>query len=162
MADFEFAVIKTIRREGGDKLTDDQADPGGLTRYGISKRAHPEVDPHNLSLEGAKAIYHNEYWNPLQADSIVSQPIAETLFDSAVNMGVEQAVKLAQVVLGQQADGNLGPTTLAALNEADTKEFQAAYLIAKMARYLTIIKKNPVLKKYLYGWAVRAFEVGGV
>jgi len=162
MADFEAAVTKTIRREGGDAITEDPDDPGGLTRFGISKRAHPEIDPRNLTLESAKAIYRKDYWNPLEGDSITSQAIAETLFDTAVNMGVAQAVRLAQVVLGQLADGNVGPATLDALNAADPREFQAAFLIAKTARYMAIIKKNRKLEKFLYGWLVRAFEVGGV
>ncbi len=38
MADFEKAVLKTLIREGGAKITKDPNDPGGLTKYGISKR----------------------------------------------------------------------------------------------------------------------------
>ncbi len=161
MAEFEPAVTKTIRREGGDQFTEDPDDPGGATRYGISKRAHPDVDPRNLTLDGAKAIYRRDYWNPLQGDSLASQPVAEALFDTAVNMGTAQAVKLAQVVLSLPADGELGPATLAALNAADGPEFIAAFTLDKVVRYLVLIKKNRKLEKYLYGWLVRTFEIGG-
>ena len=159
MADFELAVTKTIRREGGDQITEDPDDPGGLTRWGVSKRAHPEVDPRNLSLDGAKAIYRKDYWDLLQGDSLASQPVAEMLFDTAVNMGASQAVKLAQVVLSLPADGDLGPATLAALNAADPAEFAAAFIVAKVARYLALVKKNPKLEKYFYGWVRRTLEV---
>ncbi len=158
MADFEAAVAKTIRREGGDKLTDDPDDPGGLTRYGISKRAHPDVDPRNLSLDGAKAIYRKEYWDPLKGDSIASQPVAELLFDAGVNMGEAQAVKLAQLVLELPQDGIFGPATLAALNADSALVFIAAYSMAKVARYVALVKKDPKLEKYFYGWVRRTLE----
>lgn len=159
MADFEPAVTKTIRREGGDQFTDDPDDAGGATRWGISKRAHPEVDPKNLTLDGAKTIYLKDYWTPLQGDSLTSQPIAEALFDTAVNMGTAQAVKLAQVVLGLPPDGDLGPATLAALNAADPAEFAAGFIVAKVARYLALVKKNPKQEKFFYGWVRRTMEV---
>ena len=159
MADFEPAVTKTIRREGGDTLTDDPDDPGGLTRYGISKRAHPEVDPRNLTLDSAKEIYRKEYWNPCQGDAIKSQLLAELIFDSAVNMGVNQAIKLVQIASGLEPDGVLGPNTLQAINEADPSTFAAAYVLAKITRYLALVKKNRKLEKYFYGWVRRTLEV---
>lgn len=159
MADFETAVTKTIRREGGDQFTEDPDDPGGATRYGISKRAHPEVDPKNLSLEGAKAIYRKDYWDPLQGDAVTSQLLAELVFDSAVNMGVGQAIKLAQIAAGLEPTGTLDAGTLQAMNEADPTSFAAAYVLAKITRYLALVKKNRKLEKYFYGWVRRTLEV---
>ena len=42
MAHFERAIDKTLAWEGG--YVNDPKDPGGETKYGISKRAHPDVD----------------------------------------------------------------------------------------------------------------------
>ena len=42
MAYFERAIDKTLAWEGG--YVNDPKDPGGETKYGISKRAHPDVD----------------------------------------------------------------------------------------------------------------------
>lgn len=159
MADFDAAVTKTIRREGGDTLTDDPDDAGGLTRYGISKRAHPEVDPRNLTLEGAREIYRKEYWKGVRGDEITHQVKAELLFDSAVNMGVAQAVKLAQIAIDLPADGAMGPTTLATLNEADPAAFGAAFMLAKIARYVALVRKNRSQEKFFYGWVKRTLEV---
>ena len=55
MAHFERAIDKTLAWEGG--YVNDPKDPGGETKYGISKRAHPDVDIKNLSREKACAIY---------------------------------------------------------------------------------------------------------
>jgi lysozyme family protein len=60
MPGFERALAFTLRWEGG--LSQDPDDPGGTTKYGISARAHPEVDVRNLTLEDAKEIYRKEYW----------------------------------------------------------------------------------------------------
>jgi len=160
MADFEPAVTKTIRREGGDAVTEDPDDPGGLTRYGISKRAHPEVDPRNLSLDGAKAIYRKDYWGPCDGDMLKSQLVAELIFDAAVNMGVNQAIKLAQIAAGLEPTGVMDGTLLAVLNEADQDQFAAAFILAKITRYLALVKKNRKLEKYFYGWVRRTLEVG--
>jgi lysozyme family protein len=159
MADFETAVAKTIRREGGDTLTDDPDDPGGLTRYGISKRAHPEVDPRNLTLEGAKEIYRKDYWIPCRGDAIRNQMQAELIFDSAVNMGVNQAIKLAQIATGLEPTGAMDDAALSAVNDSEPGAFAAAFVLAKIARYLSLVKKNRKLEKYFYGWVRRTLEV---
>jgi lysozyme family protein len=159
MADFEPAVTKTIRSEGGDQITDDPADPGGLTRFGISKRAHPEVDPRNLSLESAKAIYRRDYWDPCDGDLIQSQIVAELVFDAAVNMGPAQAVKLVQIAIGLEPTGVMDGALLDALNQSEEKEFAAAFILAKIARYLALVKKNRKLEKFFYGWVRRTLEV---
>lgn len=162
MADFEPAVTKTIKKEGGDTLTEDPNDPGGLTRFGISKRSHPEVDPRNLTLDQAKQIYKREYWDPLLADSITNQTVAEMIFDTSVNMGIHQAVRLIQIVLGIQVDGIIGPQTIDALNVVDPNEFLAAFALVKVSRYVMLVKQNRKLEKFLFGWLTRALDVEGV
>jgi len=42
-------IKEVLRREGGAKLTKDPDDPGGVTKYGISKRSNPDVDVENLT-----------------------------------------------------------------------------------------------------------------
>ena len=49
MSDFDKAFELVIGHEGG--LVDHPADPGGLTKYGISKRAYPNLDIRNLTLD---------------------------------------------------------------------------------------------------------------
>lgn len=66
------------------------ADPGGETKYGISKRAHPDVDIKSLTLEGAQAIYQREYWEPLGCDAM-PWSAALLVFDCGVNEGLSVA-----------------------------------------------------------------------
>lgn len=161
MADFNQAIGKTLAHEGGAKFTDDPNDRGGATKYGISQRAYPDVDIRNLTEQQARDIYKRDYWDRSRADEITSQAIAENIFDTAVNMGVRTASRLAQVALGiEPADGIIGSQSLKTINDADESLFIANYTIAKIARYAYICNRNKTQKKYLLGWINRA--LGGV
>jgi len=161
MADFNKAIGKTLAHEGGAKFTDDPTDRGGATKYGISQRAYPDVDIRNLTEQQAQDIYKRDYWDRIRADEITSQAIAENIFDTAVNMGVRTASRLAQVALDiEPADGIIGSQSLKTINAADESLFIASYTIAKIARYAYICNRNKSQKKYLLGWINRA--LGGV
>ncbi len=161
MADFNKAIVKTLVHEGGAKFTDDPTDRGGATKYGISQRAYPNVDIRNLTEQQARDIYKRDYWDRIRADEITSQAIAENIFDTAVNMGVRTASRLAQVALDiEPADGIIGSQSLKIINAADESSFIANYTIAKIARYTYICNRNKSQKKYLLGWINRA--LGGV
>ena len=161
MADFEPAVMKTIAREGGARYTETAGDAGGATKYGISKRAYPQLDIANITEPQAKDIYRADYWNAVRGDEIASQAVAENLFDTAVNMGVSRAVKLAQLALGlKPVDGQLAAETFAAINAADPDRFLADYTLAKVARYVSLCNNNRAQGKFLLGWLNRA--MGGM
>jgi len=87
--DFEVAVDFVLAREGG--YSNDSDDPGGETKYGISKRAHPNVDIANLTIEGAVSIYFHEYWKPLE--HIEPSSMRFLVFDSGVQHGVARALR---------------------------------------------------------------------
>lgn len=85
---------QTLRFEvGADQkggYTKDPKDPGGETKYGISKRAHPELDIENLTPEQALRIYLNDYWFPSGADDL-PYPACLIVFDTAFLCGVGRA-----------------------------------------------------------------------
>ncbi len=43
----------------------DPIDPGGETKYGISKRSYPHEDIKHLNLKRAAWLYEQDFWNPL-------------------------------------------------------------------------------------------------
>ncbi len=69
----------------------DPSDPGGETKWGISKGGNPNVDIPNLTPEQAADIYINEYWDPAGCDALV-YPLCTVVFDSAVQHGVKRAL----------------------------------------------------------------------
>lgn len=84
MSNFDAAFQIVVGMEGG--YVNDPADPGGETKYGISKRRYPAEDIPNLTLDRAKFLYQRDYWNPHHCEFL---PWAEALlvFDTAVNGG---------------------------------------------------------------------------
>ena len=85
MDNFTRAIEFTLQWEGeGGKA--DPGDPGGLTKWGISQRAHPNVDVASLTREQAVQIYHDEYWVFMGCDGF-DFPLDAVVFDTAVNLG---------------------------------------------------------------------------
>ncbi|MDH5527809.1 MAG: hypothetical protein OEY97_10940 [Nitrospirota bacterium] len=158
MALFDPAVAATIVREGGDAITRDRNDPGGTTRWGISQRAYPELDVAALTRAQAEVIYRRDYWMPVCGEGIRHQRVAEALFDSAVNLGVDRAVKIAQQVLGVRMDGQVGPVTLAALNGADPHRFLTRFALEKVRYYALLCTGRTPLKRFLLGWVNRTLD----
>lgn len=110
----ERALVDLFGHEGG--LVNNPADPGGLTKFGISQRAYPKVDIKALTLESAASIYARDYWDATPAGAVGTYDLAYAIFDAAVNSGPKQAVKWLQQTLGAAADGSWGPESKAALN----------------------------------------------
>lgn len=99
-ANFDQAVEFVLEREG--YLSNDKFDRGGLTKYGISQKANPDIDVRNLTREDAIAIYKDRYWDAIGADGM-DMATALVAFDSAVNHGVGNARKMLA-----QTNGDVG------------------------------------------------------
>jgi lysozyme family protein len=111
VAVFDRALQLVLRHEGG--LVDNPKDPGGLTKFGISQRAYPQLDIRGLTVADAADIYRKDYWDKIHGDDL-PEPLAIVLFDTAVNVGWPRAILMLQESLGVTVDGNIGPQTLAA------------------------------------------------
>jgi lysozyme family protein len=111
MTAFDRALALVLRHEGG--LVDDPRDPGGLTNCGISQRAYPNLDIRNLSVADIALIYRTDYWDAIKGDQL-PEGLAICVFDAAVNMGTDKAIRLLQKACSVQVDGILGSNTLRA------------------------------------------------
>jgi len=149
MSNFDEAIGFVLANEGG--LSNDPADPGGLTNFGISQKSYPNLDIRNLTREDAVQIYQDDFWNKFQYGDITSQRVATKLFDSSVNMGPVRAVRLLQLAVNVQADGVLGVQTIAAVNAADESNLMDEFK-AQLAKYYCDLGKP----EFLLGWLRRA------
>ena len=111
MSNFDRAFAIVVGIEGG--YVNDPKDPGGETKYGISKRQYPNIDIKNLSLQQARDIYQRDYWNTHGLDSL-EYGKALLVFDTAVNGGNHQrwysmfgGYPLPEFVISFQAEHNL-------------------------------------------------------
>jgi lysozyme family protein len=84
MSNFDSAFGIIVGIEAG--YVNDPQDPGGETKYGISKRRYPNEDIKNLTLDRAKALYQRDYWNAHKCDNMPWEQ-ALLVFDTAVNGG---------------------------------------------------------------------------
>lgn len=95
---FVAAVNEVLGEEAG--YVNNPADPGGETKWGISKRAFPSVDIVNLTREQASALYRTNYWNPLLQYTLDPQ-FRLVAFECAVNQGLARCRSLIEVSKGQ-------------------------------------------------------------
>jgi hypothetical protein len=127
-------IDRVIGREGG--YVNDPNDRGGETKFGISKRANPDVDVANLTKEQAARIYKERYWNAINADQLPAN-IREIAFDAAVNQGVGW--------------------TQNALAQAGNDPQKLLELRAQ--RYQNTVDDDPSQNKFLTGWMNRLRDV---
>lgn len=58
---FNLAMSFVHKWEGGEKYTNDKDVPGGETKFGIFKRAYPNVDSKSLTRAGADHSNISDY-----------------------------------------------------------------------------------------------------
>lgn len=154
---FQRAFELVIGHEGG--YVNDPRDPGGETRWGISKRAHPEEDIKNLTKERAREIYRDEYWNPTAARIYDIAPrLATALFDAAVNQGNGFAVQALQGLVHVKQDGIIGPNTLSAVQDALDAHGEDWLIAQFMAQRVLAYARNRNWSVYGFGWMVRVMK----
>lgn len=145
---FAVAFDRVIGTEGG--YVNNPADPGGETNWGISKRSYPHINIAALSREGAKTIYHRDFWNRIHADTL-PDGIAFQVFDFAVNSGIETAIRHLQRAVGVADDGHWGPVSrkaAASMSESDI----VLRLNASRLDFMTRLTNWPNASR---GWARR-------
>lgn len=134
MAEFLTAYHNTKKWEGG--YTDHPDDNGNWTggRKGSGKligtnkgisapqlmkylgRVPTVQDMKFISDDTVKAIYKNNFWVPVRGDEIRWQMHANSIYDSAVNMGPKQAIILAQRAAGLPETGRMNQQLLNHIN----------------------------------------------
>lgn len=155
ITDFPKAIEFVLEQEGGYTL--DPNDPGGETKYGISKKAYPNLDIGNLTLEQAKQIYVEDYWKPCRCDELPS-PFAIALFDSAVNQGVSTAIRILQKSFGLEQDGIIGSKTITATLGANGRGIKR-YLAERLASYSRLMASNNNLLVFAANWYFRVISL---
>ena len=145
---FSKALDFVLASEGG--LSDDPADPGGLTNFGISQRSYPNEDIRAMTRERAAFLYKRDYWTPIHGDLLGAAGLC--VFDSAVNQGPRLAVRLLQSALDVEMDGKVGPDTMEALRQADMSDTIHRFTASRIQHYAG----TEGWYKYQRGWVLRA------
>jgi lysozyme family protein len=161
--DFDQAFGIVVGVEGGYSI--DPNDPGNWTggkvgvgmlkgtKFGISAASYPNVDIKNLTLNEAKQIYLEDFWQDSRC-YLLMWPVSLCLFDGAVNQGPGTAHRLLQEAVKVSPDGIIGPVTIAACNK-NPLETAAVFMALRARRYTQTSGWESNGK----GWLSRLFRV---
>ena len=180
MTNFEKCQQFVLKWEGG--LTDDAADSGGLTNWGVSwaylkdlEKSRPSVlrdilgssavtrqTIRNLTQAQAGALFKFSFWDPFQLDD---QPLAVALcaYDMNVNHGSRNAMKIVQraanlmqsVMPKLSVDGLFGPKTRSAMRLLNCPNGVGALANKRQSFYDAIVANNPSQRVFIKGWTRR-------
>ncbi len=157
---FDRALALVLDLEGG--FVADPRDPGGATKYGITRatlaraRGRPAsvADVKALTRQEAGAIYRRSYWAQVGGDAL-PPGLDLAIFDFGVNSGPARAIKALQSALGVAADGRLGPATRAAIAACDP----AATVRRVTADRLGFMRRLSTWTAFGRGWTARVTRV---
>ena len=164
-----------IEHEGG--YVDNPLDPGGKTKYGISKKQYPKLDIEKLDKKAAKEIYRKDFL-PSAETNYGKNEFAFKMADIGINAGPRMATEIMQRSLNTLArlysikgidldeDGLMGAGTREAYNKIvsnpDNRKDLMTLIVENQNRYYageefntkTISKKQ--VKEFGGGWKTRA------
>lgn len=179
---FDRAIRTVFFHEG--LWSNDPADPGGPTAWGVSLRfaqslgdldgdGHPDLDLDGdgdvdatdlklLTAAQALAVYRKRWWDKFGYVRL-GLPLAVKTFDLAVNMGETPAHKCLQravracsgVALAD--DGVIGMKTITAVLDCELHPLQAAFRSEAAGVYRQIVIRTPKSERFLKGWLNRAY-----
>jgi len=145
---FEKSFQEVMLSEGG--YVNDPNDPGGETKYGVSKRAYPNLDIKNLTLDQAREIYKRDYWDKCSCDNL-PEGVAVMAADFAYNSGVSRAVKMLQRCCGTTETGKVNMDTMTRIQAETTETLMLNY---KKTR-LNFLQSLKTWSRYGRGWTKR-------
>lgn len=170
---FKLALKVVMEHEGG--LSNDKADKGLITRYGISLRyirsANIDIDGDGdsdaddilkLTQTDADRIYYRDFWTKYKLDRFINNRISTKLFDSIVNMGYYRTSALTKRALNKaifghiSVDGVLDDRTVDIINNMESVLFLNAFRVEQAAFYEALIKRTPAFSVFRKGWLARA------
>lgn len=155
MKDFNDAFDALIGNEGG--YSNNPADPGGETMWGITKRVAVANGyagaMKDLPKATAEQIAKKSYWDVIGGDSL-DPNVAFQVFDAAYNHGAKQAALWLQRSVGAVADGVIGSATLKAANSMLWYQVVFRFL-SQRTRFYTTLGTWPTFGK---GWTNRIGE----
>lgn len=162
MAKFDLYVPKLKQVEGYGRYTNLPSDLGGPTMSGVTLTTFRQFYGNNKTALDLRAmtyqqwynIFKTGYWDKAGGDKIQNQSVAELIVDFCVNSGVGMLKKI-QAIVGVDADGVIGPKSLAAINGANQRLLFNAVMAERRSKYFEIVAYNYSQKVNLPGWLNR-------
>lgn len=138
MSNFDICIARVLSPTNEGGYVNDPEDPGGETKFGISKREYPNLDIAALTRDDAIAIYRRDFWEPIQGDTL-PVGVAFQLLDFAVNSPITTALRALQRAVGVADDGVFGPVSREALQKQSIADTIMRFLAERLF-FLTGLK----------------------
>lgn len=157
-------ITDVLKAEGWDRYTDNPADKGGPTKWGITLFAWQEAnddpsltsaDVRKITEPEARAFYRSRYVIGPRFDE-VSPLLAPLLVDCGVNHGPARATVWFQKAVGAVQDGKIGPKTLAAAAEHSPVVIYLNICAYRIRFYGAIVSRDHSQAEFASGWNNRA------
>lgn len=148
MDKFYQLIDRVLAHEGG--YVNNPNDPGGETKFGISKRSYPRLNIKELTREDAIELYRRDFWKPVRGPELPEEFAFQAL-DGAVNSGISNSIRWMQRAAGVADDGVFGPVTLAAIKRTQPADLVLRYN-AERIEFLTKLSTFPTFGR---GWLRR-------
>lgn len=157
-------VINLIILHEGGTYTNDPADAGGPTRWGITipvlaafrrvpVTAIRAKDIMNLTREEATEVYRFLFVRPF--DMLPAGQLRVNVIDMGVNAGVGASARLLQKTVGAMVDGNIGKETLRLVG---TMNWNPVFVGMRIGFYERLVEVKPTNLKWRRGWRNRALS----
>ena len=159
---FAECLSALLEDEGG--FVNNSHDPGGMTNLGVTKttwenwsrRTVTEQEMRELNRDLVAPLYQTNFWDAVKGDNLPTG-VDYVVFDFAVNGGPGRARKFIQEAAGVEADGSIGPGTLAAIASMDAIDLVNKFTDIKEEYY----KSLSTFETFGKGWLARAEKVQG-
>jgi lysozyme family protein len=120
------------------------------TKFGISAMTYPTLDIVNLTLNQAKEIYHRDWWLKLRVENY--HPAMQfQMFDSAINHGMYETIRMLQRAVGAKDDGMAGARTMFHVERTELNDLLMLFL-AERLDFMTEVR---TWQKFGKGWSRR-------
>lgn len=162
---FKEALVFTLKWEGG--ISNHPKDTGGLTNMGIlqteytawlAEKGRPNKSVRDITRQEMEQIYTEYYWKPIRAQ-YVTDPLAQVLFDTAVNLGVGGCTRRLQIALGVKATGQWTQDISDRIHKVDQLKVALEICRLRIAKRYERIRKRDDQKVFLKGWLNRDYAL---
>jgi len=156
-------ITDVLKAEGWDAYTNDPADRGGPTKWGITRKAWAdyrgrlvtEQEIKDITEAQARDFYELEYIIKPKFNQL-SDMLAPMVVDCGVNHGVTRAAKWLQEAVSATVDGKIGPQTIQASQASSVVATYLKICAYRVKFYGRLVSRDRSQAKFAAGWNNRA------
>ncbi len=159
-------IIDGVIAREGRVFTNDPADRGGPTKFGITQKALAAwrgaavtaADVEALTEDEARKIYEREYVARPGFERIIDDKLRALVVDSGVLHGPAAATKMLQQAVRVNDDGILGRVTLQAIEDLGASVVYRRVAVQRIRFLGRLVTDRPDQARFCAGWMNRATE----